>query len=81
MSHFLKDLKADDIVLESLPDDVLASMFVYCLALRIDGGLWDKLAERYHYEEEPEVSSKHADGAMGIIVRSRNVRRPRRGRR
>jgi hypothetical protein len=64
----------------SLPDDVLASIFVYCLALRIDGGLWDRLAERYHWEEEPEVSSGHADGAMGI-VRSRNIRRPGRNRR
>jgi hypothetical protein len=31
-------------------------MFVYCLALRIDGGLWDRLTERYHWEEEPAPS-------------------------
>lgn len=65
----------------SLPDDVLASMFVYCLALRIDGGLWDRLAERYHWEEEPDISSRAPDGAMGLVRRPRNIRRPGRNRR
>jgi hypothetical protein len=64
-----------------LPDDVLASIFVYCLALRTDGGLWDRLAECYHWEEEPDVSSHHADGAMGLVAHSRNIRRPGRNRR
>jgi len=36
-----------------MSDDVLASMFVYCLALRIDGGLWDRLADSLSTMDRP----------------------------
>ena len=68
----------------SLADDLLASIFIYCLALRVAGGLWDKISERYHFEFDPDLSTQRDDGAMGLIVRRpRNVRRAgvrRRGR-
>jgi len=34
-----------------LADDILASIFVYTLSLRIEGTFWDKLVDRYHWDE------------------------------
>jgi hypothetical protein len=39
---------------KKLPDDILASIFIYCMALRVTGSLWDKVVERYYMPEMDE---------------------------
>ena len=39
--------------IEKLADDLLASIWTFCLALRIEGTIWTKLTDRYHKEFDP----------------------------
>ena len=43
--------------IRDIPDDIIAALFIYCLALRTDNGLWEKYAARYYQDYQ----SKKAD--------------------
>lgn len=64
-----------------LADDILAAMFVYALALRIEGALWEKMAKHYHWDAEEETSNEEEDAAGMYIARPRNNKRIARNRR
>lgn len=65
---------------KKLPDDIIASIFIYCMALRVEGSLWDKVVERYYLKEfEAETQQSLAVMPQVKLARSRNRRQ--RGRR
>ena len=43
---------------KKLPDDSIACLFVFCMALRIEGSLWDKVVDRYYRKELDEEESR-----------------------
>jgi len=64
-----------------LADDILAAMFVYTLALRIEGALWEKMAKHYHWDAEEESSGAEEDDESMFIARPRSSVRIARNRR
>ncbi len=57
-----------------LADDILAAFFVYCLALRVEGALWEKLSSRYRWENEEIVPGNRGNRtaySSRLIGRSR----------
>jgi hypothetical protein len=46
---------------DKLADDILASLFIYCLALRVEGTLWDKVSKRYHFDRAEEEERKRKE--------------------
>jgi hypothetical protein len=45
------------------PDDIIAALLVFALALRVESTLYDKLVERYDWNEEDEDGVDVLDGA------------------
>ncbi len=68
----------------SLADDILAAIFVYVMALRIEGALWAKLENHFHWNstaslEEPDDGIVEIARVPRSVVRSlgRHSRRNR----
>jgi hypothetical protein len=71
---------------KSLPDDIIASIFIYCMALRVEGTLWDKIKDRYYmpeFNEEKAALMERESMPIGInrTAARGTLIRPNRGRR
>lgn len=53
--HQARIYREDGTDVKKLADDIIAALFVYCLALRMDGSLWDKVVQRYYWLEADEA--------------------------
>ena len=62
---------------KKLADDLLASMFVFCLALRIEGTIWTKLTDMFHWERE-EQETPERDPVINPVVSPRYGRQSHR---
>lgn len=72
--------------IKKLPDDILASIFIYCMALRIENSLWDRVVERYYIPEFDEEKAAEIEREMRPVGMNRSaargqIGRPHRGRR
>jgi hypothetical protein len=70
----------------SLADDILAAIFVYAMALRIEGALWAKMENHFHWNSAETPEEELPDDEIVQIPRSMarslgNHSRRRRGRR
>ena len=58
----------------SLADDILAAIFVYAMALRIEGALWAKMENHFHWNSTAPLDEPD-DGIVEIARVPRSVAR------